>query len=67
MVQIDRKVRFHVSPKTAVAIKILRERLVDTLSSSYSDKPISATQEKWEQLALIALGRLKPAAEQFSF
>jgi len=63
MVLIDRKIRFHVSPKAAVAIKILRERLADTLSSSYSDKPISATQEKWEQLALVALGRLKPSAD----
>ncbi|KAH6917258.1 pre-mRNA-splicing factor ATP-dependent RNA helicase prp22 [Coprinopsis sp. MPI-PUGE-AT-0042] len=56
---IDRKIRFHVSPRTNVALKIMREQLFKLLSMQFAGQPMAESQVEWYQLALIILGKTK--------
>lgn len=53
--QLDRKVRYRVSPKTAMAIKVLREHFAQTMSARFRGKPLSDQQEIWFDLGLKCL------------
>jgi ATP-dependent RNA helicase DHX29 len=56
---IDRKIRFCVSPKTNIALKILREQLSNVLAQQYQGKPLNQAQETWKELGLLALSKTK--------
>ncbi|KAI9057120.1 P-loop containing nucleoside triphosphate hydrolase protein [Trametes sanguinea] len=57
---IDRKVRFRVRPKASVALKILRNNLASILSTQFRIRPLSSSQLRWEELAMLILGKVKP-------
>lgn len=56
---IDRKVKFHIPPKPNVAIKILRTHLGAVLAQQFRGKPLSESQGRWFELALMVLGKIK--------
>jgi ATP-dependent RNA helicase DHX29 len=60
---IDRKVKFYISPKSNVAIKILRHHLGTILAQQFRGKPLSETQDLWFELAVMALAKEKIQAE----
>jgi len=53
--QIDRKVRYKIEPKTALAIKRLREQFAAALSTRLRGKRLNEEQEKWFELGLECL------------
>jgi len=53
--QVDRKIRYHVEPKSALAIKLLREQFASAMSTRLRGKSLSERQEKWFDLGLICL------------
>ncbi|EAU92844.2 pre-mRNA-splicing factor ATP-dependent RNA helicase prp22 [Coprinopsis cinerea okayama7 len=58
---IDRKIRFQLSPKMNVALKILREELIKLLSMQFAGQPMVESQVRWYELAMMVLGKVKPA------
>ncbi|KAF9015290.1 P-loop containing nucleoside triphosphate hydrolase protein [Cyathus striatus] len=56
---IDRKIKYCISPKTNVALKILRGHLTNVMSQRFRGKPLSETQMEWMKLAQMVLGRIK--------
>lgn len=56
---IDRKIKFHISPKSNVAIKILRSQISTLLAQQFRVKPLSESQCLWFDLALMVLGKTK--------
>jgi ATP-dependent RNA helicase DHX29 len=61
---IDRKVKFHVSPKSNVALKILRNHLGTILAQMFRGKPLAESQDVWFQVALMVLGKIKKEADE---
>ena len=59
MITIDRKIRFRVSPKANIALKILRSRLSDLLSHQMRGRVLTESQVRWNDLAMSVLGRVK--------
>jgi len=59
---LDRKIKFATSPKTNLALKILRDRLGTVLGTQMRGKPLSAELQKWNDLALLVLGKIKVEA-----
>ncbi|KAK4689978.1 ATP-dependent RNA helicase DHX29, partial [Tremellales sp. Uapishka_1] len=53
--QIDRKIRYHVQPKTAMAFKLLRERFALAMSMKMRGKPLSGSSDRWFRLGLDCL------------
>lgn len=60
VVYIDKKIKFRLSPKTGVALKLLRSQISALLSAQMRIKPLSETQLPWNELAIMILGKLKP-------
>ncbi|KAF8337940.1 P-loop containing nucleoside triphosphate hydrolase protein [Cantharellus anzutake] len=60
---IDRKIKYNLSPKTNLAVKVLRERTASILATQMRGKPLSLSQQKWKELALFVLGKLKIDAD----
>jgi len=58
-ISVDRKIRLLVSPKTNIALKILRERLSSILAQRFQGKVRSDLQSAWMELAMLALNRTK--------
>ncbi|KAF4623096.1 hypothetical protein D9613_001917 [Agrocybe pediades] len=58
-VSVDRKIRLQVSPRTNIALKILRERLSSILAQQFQGKTLSQSQSAWMELATLALSRTK--------
>jgi len=57
---VDRnKIKFQVSPKCNIALKILRGNLNVTLSQLFRGKPLDEQQAEWFELALMVLGKVK--------
>nr|XP_019046467.1 DEAH box polypeptide 36 [Kwoniella bestiolae CBS 10118]OCF25397.1 DEAH box polypeptide 36 [Kwoniella bestiolae CBS 10118] len=52
---LDRKIRYHVSPKTAIAIKLLREQFAAAMSTRLRGKKLTVSQEKWFELGMKCL------------
>jgi ATP-dependent RNA helicase DHX29 len=50
--QLDRKVRFHLPAKAAIALKILRDQFAAAMSIKMRGKSLSPLQERWFALAL---------------
>ena len=57
---IDRKVKFRLSPKMGVAIKLLRAQISSLLSTQMRTKPLSELQILWNELAMMVLGKMRP-------
>lgn len=53
--QIDRKLRYRVEPRTLVALKWLREKMALATASRMRSKPLSPGLEKWFDLGLKCL------------
>jgi len=53
--QIDRKIRYNVQPKTAIAIKRLREQFALAMSTRLRGRALSDAQERWFALGLECL------------
>ncbi|OCF60762.1 DEAH box polypeptide 36 [Kwoniella mangroviensis CBS 10435] len=52
---LDRKIRYHVSPKTAIAIKLLREQFAAAMSTRLRGKKSTEGQERWFELGMKCL------------
>nr|XP_018262834.1 DEAH box polypeptide 36 [Kwoniella dejecticola CBS 10117]OBR84992.1 DEAH box polypeptide 36 [Kwoniella dejecticola CBS 10117] len=52
---IDRKIRYHVWPKSAIAIKLLREQFALAMSTRLRGKKLTESQEKWFELGMRSL------------
>jgi ATP-dependent RNA helicase DHX29 len=57
---VDRKIRFHIPAKTNLALKYLRHKLAVVLSERLQKKPLTGSQERWMEMALVILGNLRP-------
>lgn len=53
--QIDRKIRWQIEPKTALAIKLLREQFAVAMSMRLRGRVSSESQKKWFELGLECL------------
>jgi ATP-dependent RNA helicase DHX29 len=63
---IDRKIRFQVPGKTAVALKHLRTRLASVLALQFRGEPLTESQILWKELAEMVLAKVKPVVEDES-
>ena len=61
---IDRKLKFTISAKSNIALKILRERLADLLALQFQGKSLSESQRKWMEIGFLALSRVKIKEER---
>ncbi|CCM00897.1 uncharacterized protein FIBRA_02943 [Fibroporia radiculosa] len=59
-VNIDRKIKYYVPPRTGIALKILRNQLGSILSTQMRAKPLAGSQLQWNDLAMMVLGKNKP-------
>jgi ATP-dependent RNA helicase DHX29 len=57
---IDRKIRFQIPGKTAVALKHLRSRLASVLALQFRNQPLTESQILWKELAEMILAKVKP-------
>lgn len=55
----NRKIKFRASPKTNVALKVLRNNLASTLAAQFRRKPLVESQVRWQELGLAILGKMK--------
>lgn len=58
-VSIDRKVRFHIPPKASIALKLLRNNLSSILSAQLRTRPLTESQVRWNEIAMMILGKVK--------
>ena len=59
-VGIDRKIRFRIPPKASIALKLLRNNLASILSTQFRTRPLSESQVRWNEIAMMILGKIKP-------
>ncbi|KAG1755151.1 P-loop containing nucleoside triphosphate hydrolase protein [Suillus paluster] len=59
MLSIDRKIRYQLTPKANVALKVLRQHLTTILAQQLRGKPLMESQVLWYDLAITALGKIK--------
>ncbi|KAL1952101.1 hypothetical protein VTO73DRAFT_1250 [Trametes versicolor] len=57
---IDRKVRFRIQPKASIALKLLRNNLGSILATQFRTRPLTESQLRWDEIAMMILGKLKP-------
>ena len=55
----DRRLRYRLSPKANIALKILRSQLVKNLALQFKGKALTEKQSQWQELAIRVLGRWK--------
>ncbi|KAF9240899.1 P-loop containing nucleoside triphosphate hydrolase protein [Melanogaster broomeanus] len=60
---VDRKIKYRLTPKANVAMKILRNQLSSIAAQKFRGKPMTESQVRWHELAMTALGRVKLDAE----
>lgn len=60
---VDRKIRYRITPKANVAIKILRRQLQNILARRFQGKPLTALQSRWYELAMVALSGPKEGCQ----
>jgi ATP-dependent RNA helicase DHX29 len=63
---VDRKIKFQFAPKTAVAIRYLREQLVSIIATRMRNRLLTPEQEKWNELAMMVLRRMKVTEDSSS-
>ena len=56
---IDRKVRFRIPPKTSIALRLLRSHLGSILSTQFRTRPLTESQVRWNEIAMMILGKVK--------
>lgn len=56
---IDRKIKYRVPPKANIALKILRGHLANILAQQFRGKPLTGSQTRWNEVALMVLGKQK--------
>ncbi|KAI0257581.1 P-loop containing nucleoside triphosphate hydrolase protein [Lactifluus subvellereus] len=61
---IDRKIKFRIPAKTNLALKCLQKKLAAVLSERLRNKPSIESQERWTEMALLVLGKLRPERDQ---
>ncbi|OAX44745.1 P-loop containing nucleoside triphosphate hydrolase protein [Rhizopogon vinicolor AM-OR11-026] len=59
MLSVDRKIRYQLTPKANVALKILRQHLTTILAQQLRGRPLTEPQVLWYDLAIAALGKIK--------
>ncbi|KAI0824200.1 P-loop containing nucleoside triphosphate hydrolase protein [Trametes gibbosa] len=57
---IDRKVRFRIEPKASIALKLLRSNLGSILATQFKTRPLTESQLRWDEIAMMILGKIKP-------
>lgn len=65
ILHLDRTVRYHIHPRTAIALKTLRQRLSTLLATSMRGKALDERASKWFNLAMRCIG-LFPEEEEVS-
>jgi ATP-dependent RNA helicase DHX29 len=53
-----------MSPKSNIALKILRNHLGTILAQQFRSKPLSESQSLWFEMALMVLGKVKIEASE---
>jgi len=61
---IDKKIRFRVTPKSNIALKILRNQIGFVLADQFRGKTLSESQIVWHEVALLALAKSKLPQER---
>ncbi|KAI6044950.1 P-loop containing nucleoside triphosphate hydrolase protein [Pisolithus marmoratus] len=56
---VDRKIRYRLTPKANVAIKILRRQFHSILSRRFHGKPLTVFQSRWYELVIAALSGIE--------
>lgn len=56
---IDRKVRFRITPKASIALKHLRNNLSSILAAQFRTRPLTESQMRWNEIAMMILGKVK--------
>ncbi|KAI0361784.1 P-loop containing nucleoside triphosphate hydrolase protein [Trametes cingulata] len=59
-VSVDRKVRFRIQPKASIALKLLRNNLGSILATQFRIRPLTESQLRWDEIAMMILGKVKP-------
>ncbi len=57
---IDRKVRFRIQPKASIALKLLRNNLGSILATQFRTRPLTESQLRWDEIAMMILGKVRP-------
>ncbi|KAI0778038.1 P-loop containing nucleoside triphosphate hydrolase protein [Trametes elegans] len=57
---IDRKVRFRIQPKVSIALKLLRNNLGAILATQFRTRPLTESQLRWDEVAMMILGKVRP-------
>ncbi|EAL23696.1 hypothetical protein CNBA3430 [Cryptococcus deneoformans B-3501A] len=52
---LDRKIKYSLSPKTSIAIKLIREQFYQVMSLRFRGKKLSDNQQRWFELGLKCL------------
>jgi ATP-dependent RNA helicase DHX29 len=55
---LDRNVKYHVHPRTAIALKALRQRMTGIMNATMRGKALDEDSAKWFNLAIKCLGSL---------
>ncbi|KAF9229432.1 P-loop containing nucleoside triphosphate hydrolase protein [Gyrodon lividus] len=63
MAIVDRKIKYRLTPRANVAMKILRNQLSSISGQKFRGKPMTKSQVQWHELAMAALGKMKLDAE----
>ncbi|KIL70700.1 hypothetical protein M378DRAFT_194963 [Amanita muscaria Koide BX008] len=58
-VTVDKKIRFQISPKSNIALKLLRTQLSSLLSHQMRSRVLTESQVRWNDLAISVLGWVK--------
>ncbi|KAL6302192.1 P-loop containing nucleoside triphosphate hydrolase protein [Sparassis latifolia] len=59
VVYIDRKIKFRITPKSGIALKVLRAQISSLLATQMRSKPLLESQVLWNDLAMMVLGKFK--------
>jgi ATP-dependent RNA helicase DHX29 len=61
---VDRKIRFRIPARTVLALKYLRNQLAAVLNERLRNKPTTESQERWMDIVLAVLGKLRPELDR---
>ncbi|KAH8998942.1 hypothetical protein EDB86DRAFT_789000 [Lactarius hatsudake] len=63
---VDRKIRFRIPARTGLALKHLRTQLAAVLDERLRNKPTTGSQERWMDIVLAVLGKLRPEVDRMA-
>jgi len=61
---VDRKIKFRIPARTGLALKHLRNQLAAVLNERLRSKPTTESQERWMDIVLVVLGKLRPELDR---